>query len=51
MGKIVMTEDETVVMAQRLREWVKQKYGRWITHATAMLALRFILRGKDKERK
>jgi hypothetical protein len=27
----------------RLRQWVHQRYGRWITHATAHQALKFIL--------
>jgi hypothetical protein len=38
-----MIYDE-VVLAERLREWVHKKYGKWITHATALSAVRELLR-------
>lgn len=30
-------------IAQRLREWVHERYGKWITFATALRAIRRIL--------
>jgi hypothetical protein len=42
-GNDVMIYDEAV-LAERLREWVHKKYGKWITHATALSAVRELLR-------
>ena len=34
------------IMAKRLREWVHGRFGVWVTFATAMRAIRFVLRGE-----
>lgn len=38
-----------IEIAERLRKWIHRKYGKWITHATAHQAVKFML--TDPKRK
>lgn len=43
-----MSDENLEIIAGRLREWVRRKFGVWITRSTANKAARFILGESDQ---
>lgn len=36
-------------IAERLRKWIHKKYGKWITHTTAVAAVKYLMARGDIE--